>query len=116
MYRSARYRGNKPLRCRQDIMHQSTLEARRCDELHLMQQGGLIQDLEAHPQPVFRLEINGVHICKYLADFRYVDAETGETVGEDVKGWRTETYNLKRRMMKAIHNIVVREVTRTTKS
>jgi len=106
----ARYQGNRPLRCSQNVMHQSTAEARRCNELHLMQQGGLIQELEAHPQPRFDLEVNGVKVCKYLADFQYVDAETGQTIVEDVKGWRTEVYKLKRKLMLACHGIEVEEV------
>ena len=93
-------------------MHQSTLECRRCDELHLMERGGLIRDLQAHPQPRYRLDVNDVHLCDYLADFRYTDAETGEEVVEDVKGWRTETYRLKKRLMLALHGVEIREVTR----
>ena len=32
----------------------------------------------------------------YRADFVYIDTETGQTVVEDVKGFRTEAYRLKR--------------------
>jgi hypothetical protein len=115
LYRLNRKRtkyGAKAKRCREGVMHQSTLEARRCSELHLMQKGGLISDLEAHPQPRYRLDVEGVHICDYLADFRYLDTETGEEVVEDVKGWRTEVYKLKKRLMLACFGIEIREVTR----
>ena len=103
---------NKPTRCRQGLMHHSGMEARRCDELHLMQQGELIADLEAHPQPRFDLKVNDAHICHYLADFAYRDLETGERVVEDVKGHATEVYKLKERLMLAIHGIEIRRVTR----
>jgi len=82
-------------------MHQSTLEARRCDELHLMQRGGLIRDLRAHPQVRFRLEVNGTHICDYLADFVYYDLDRGREVIEDTKGMITEVSKLKMRLMAA---------------
>ncbi len=93
-------------------MHQSTLEAARCTELHLMQRGGLISELKAHPQPRFRLDVEGVHICDYMADFRYIDNETEQTVVEDTKGFKTEIYKLKERLMVAIHDIEVSVVTR----
>lgn len=93
-------------------MHQSALESRRCTELHLMQKGGLISGLEAHPQPRFELDVNGVHIAAYLGDFRYFDKERGETIVEDAKGRRTREYEIKRRLMLAIHGIVISEVRR----
>lgn len=46
----------------------------------------------------------------YVADFVYVDANTGETVVEDVKGVRTDAYVLKRKMMLWFYGIRVREV------
>lgn len=109
-YRGSKF-GNIPNRCSAGIMHQSKLEARRCTELHLMQQGGLISDLEAHPQPRLRLDVNGEHICSYLPDFRYI-TDTGETVLEDTKGIRTEVYKLKARLVKALYGLEVREVRR----
>lgn len=101
---------NRPTRCRQNVMHQSMAESRRCDELHLMQSGGLIRDLKAHPQERFRLDVNGTHICDYMADFTYEDCATGERICEDVKGQRTREYELKKRLMLACLNIEVREV------
>lgn len=99
--------GNRPTRCREGVMHHSGKEARRCDELHLLQQGGLISDLEAHPQPRFDLRVNGVEVCRYVADFAYV--ENGARVVEDTKGHRTREYELKRRLMLAVHGVEVRE-------
>ena len=106
---------NRPLRCRQNVMHQSTGEARRCDELHLMQQGGLIRDLEAHPQVRFRLDVDGHHICDYLADFVYYDNERKERVVEDVKGFQTEISKFKLKLMAAIHGVNV-ELVRNSKA
>ena len=50
----------------------------------------------------------------YIADFLYTDSATGETIVEDVKGYKKGTaYDLfvaKRKLMLLIHNIKVREV------
>lgn len=107
--RNSKYNA-RPTRCRQNITHHSAMEAARCNELHVLQEGGLIRDLEAHPQPRFDLAVNDVHITRYMADFRYTDAETGQTVVEDVKGHATQEYQLKKRLMLAVHGIEVQEV------
>lgn len=106
-----RVRGAIPTVCNQGVHHQSKLEATRCNTLHLMQQGNLISELEAHPQPIYRLEVNGVLITTYRADFRYRN-EDGALVVEDTKGWETEIFKLKERLMKAIHDIVIEKVRR----
>ena len=98
---------NRPNRCRDGKMHQSTAEARRCDELSLMEAGGLIRDLRAHPQVRFRLDVDGHHICDYLADFVYFDKERNCEVVEDVKGHQTEVSKFKLRLMEAVHGVNV---------
>ena len=90
------------------ILFQSRKEARRYTELKAMQGGGVIRDLEL--QPKFRLEVNGIHVCDYFADFRYYDIERGRIVVEDAKGIRTREYVLKSRLMRAVHEIEVEEV------
>lgn len=46
--------------------------------------------------------------CAYYADFVYF--ENGERIVEDVKGVRTEAYKIKRKLMRWIHGIEIREV------
>lgn len=60
-------------------------------------------------QVPYLIEINGVKICKYLADFRvtYCDG-TVEVV--DVKGYRTDIYRIKKKLVKAVHGIEIIEV------
>ena len=99
--------GNIPQRV-DGIFFHSKKEARHYKVLKAMQQGGIIRDLET--QPKFKLEINGVHICNYFADFRYYDKELGREVIVDVKGTKTQVYKLKKRLMKAIHGIEIEEV------
>jgi Protein of unknown function (DUF1064) len=113
MIRRNKY-SSRPNRCSEGIMHQSTSEARRCSELHLMQKGGMIRDLKAHPQVRFRLDVDGHHICDYLADFVYFDNERGEKVVEDVKGFQTEISKFKLKLMAAIHGVNV-EIVRSSR-
>jgi hypothetical protein len=45
----------------------------------------------------------------YIADFSYIDS-AGKLVVEDVKGFKTEMYKLKRHLVKEIHGIEVVEI------
>lgn len=47
--------------------------------------------------------------CYYVADFVYQDCMTGMTVVEDCKGFRTEAYKIKRKLMMWIHGINIKE-------
>ena len=86
----------------------SRREANRYCVLRALLQAGAIRDL--HCQVPFVLSVNGQKICRYIADFVYILTETGETVTEDAKGMRTPVYKLKKRLMLAIHGIVIKEV------
>lgn len=48
--------------------------------------------------------------CTYKADFVYIDCKTGETVVEDVKGVKTEVYKIKKKLMRWVHGITIKEV------
>jgi hypothetical protein len=100
----AKYRNRKHLV--ENIKFDSIAEARRYIDLRLLEKGGKITDLTL--QPVYDLHVCGVLVCRYKADFRYL--ESGAVVVEDVKGVRTPTYRLKKKLMKAIHGIDIREV------
>lgn len=106
-FAQARKYRNQPTVCRQGKTHPSRLEARRCDELHLMQSAGAIKKLQAHPQPRFWLIVNSVLVGTYVADFAY--DERGEQIVEDTKGVKTPLYKLKRRLMLACHGIEIRD-------
>ncbi len=85
------------------ISFASKKEARRYMDLCLLLKAGEIRDLVL--QPKFPLEVLGVKICTYVADFQYdlklVD-EWFETI-EDVKGVRTPVYLLKKKLFEAIY-------------
>lgn len=77
----------------------SKAEARRYQQLRLMQMGGEISGLEL--QRRFVVFEKGAASIEYVADFCYRDERTRENVVEDVKGVRTEAYRLKRKMFLA---------------
>lgn len=91
------------------IRFASRMEARRYTQLWLMQRAGEILDLEL--QPEFPVEINGIRVFKYVADFRYVDRATGETIVEDTKGYKTPVYRLKKICVEAGYGIKILETT-----
>lgn len=90
------------------IEFDSKKESRRYVELRMRLRAGEITDLKYHE--VFELNVEGAKVCKYEADFTYI--ENGQLVVEDVKSKATRklpTYRLKKKLMKAIHNIEIKE-------
>ena len=83
----------------------SQREYRRWRELFAQQQAGRISGLRR--QVPFKLHVNGIAICRYVADLVYV--ENGQRVVEDVKGRKTAMYLLKRKWMLAEYGIEIRE-------
>lgn len=74
-------------------------EFKRLGELILLQKVGEIRNLEV--QPVYPIIVEGVRICEYRADFRYV--KSGSVVVEDKKGVETPVYVLKRKLVEALY-------------
>jgi hypothetical protein len=87
------------------ITFDSVAESERYWDLKLLVMAGEISDLKL--QPSFDLEVNGVEICEYMADFSYIDKKTGETVYEDVKGMDLRLSQIKRKLVKALYGIDV---------
>jgi hypothetical protein len=107
----------------------SEIERDRYFELRQSSLYGDIIDLKVHPEFTIKAP-NGNEICKYTADFSYNIAKTGEYVVEDVKSYNKKTYydingkkktkyfgtktteawSLRRRMMKELMGINVREI------
>ena len=84
----------------------SRWEAERWGQLKAMERAGIVTQLER--QIKYELSVNDVKICDYIADFRYLlEEENGlsKLVVEDAKGVLTPEFKLKKKMMKAIHNI-----------
>lgn len=105
----------------------SRKEARRYEELLLLQRAGKISNLrsqvpyelipaqyetyERYGKSGNRLK-DGIKLVEravtYVADFVYT--ENGKTVVEDTKGVRTADYIIKRKLMLHIHGIKIREI------
>lgn len=104
-------------------------EARRWEQLLLLQKAGEITDLErqvtyelipAQYETIERYSKTGRRLqdklrlverkVEYVADFVYHDAKTGELVVEDTKGVRTKDYIIKRKLMYAVYAIKIKEV------
>lgn len=88
------------------VTYDSKKEAKRAGELALLQRAGEISDLQR--QVRYLLDVNGVPICHYRADFTYRERGAGFVV-EDVKGVRTPEFILKSKLMLAVHGITIRE-------
>lgn len=113
------------------ITFDSVKEARRYQELKLLLYAGKILDLEIQKKfvliPAQYENTNEVisrgknkgqpkrgklleRECAYIADFAYLDVETGNCVVEDTKGFRTKDYIIKRKLMLWVHGIKIEEI------
>lgn len=83
----------------------SKKEARRFDELMLLQRAGVIKDLLCQPeyelQPSFKCNGKTIRAIAYRGDFYYVEVETDQKVVEDVKSpaTRTALFEVKMKIM-----------------
>ena len=60
--------------------------------------------------PAVRLKGRKKPALRYVADFVWVDAATGEQVVEDVKGAVTDVWRIKQHLMMSVHGIEVKEI------
>ncbi len=94
------------------IEFDSKKEANRYQELLLLQKNGIITDLKRQVPytlvPAFNLGRKRYRPMSYIADFVY--KENGKEVVEDTKGYRTEVYKIKKKLMAYIYQIEIREV------
>ena len=93
----------------------SRKEAKRYQELALLENVGAIKNLSRQVKfvliPSQRDEATGKVVereCSYKADFEYT--EDGKTVVEDVKGFKTKEYIIKRKLLLWRYGIRIREV------
>jgi hypothetical protein len=90
------------------IVFDSKKEAKRYQELKILQKAGIISGLRL--QPEYEVSLMGQKICKYRGDFWYVDTKTEGAVIEDVKGMKTPVYRLKKKLVEAYYGIKIIEV------
>ncbi len=113
---------------RDGMTFDSLKEYRRWNELVLLERAGLIQNLQRQVKfvliPAQREYCNEIYTkgkkkgcfkpgkllekeLSYIADFVYT--ENGKGVVEDSKGFRTQEYKIKRKLMLYIHGIRIKE-------
>ena len=111
------------------IVFDSVRECNRWTELKLLERAGQIQNLERQVKyvliPAQREFCNEIYTkgrkkgcfkpgkllekeCSYIADFVYI--QNGKLVVEDTKGFRTEAYKIKRKLMLHVHGIRIKEI------
>lgn len=108
---------NQKCTCCQGHLHDSKKEAKRCNTLYMMQESGLIENLEIQKPFVlipaqYRDGKCVERQCKYIADFVYT--KDGGIVAEDVKGYRKgnayNVFSIKRKLMLERYGIRVIEI------
>lgn len=95
------------------ITFDSRREAYRYLVLKGMEEEGVIEDLRRQVRyeliPAF--DVDGKHYRPvfYVADFVYLDKETGKEVVEDVKGMRTDVYRIKSKLFARRYGMSIKE-------
>lgn len=84
------------------IKFDSKKEATRYKQLKMLEQMGEIRDLELQKsfelQPKFKKNNKSYRNIVYKADFYYFSIKEGKYICEDVKGFKTDVYTLKKKM------------------
>lgn len=112
LYRPPKY-GNKKVTF-DGIEFDSMKEMNRYAELKLLERAKKIKNLQTQVKytliPAQRIDGKVVEReCNYIADFVYND-KSGKLVVEDTKGFRTDTYKIKRKLMLWVHGIRIKEI------
>lgn len=90
------------------IAFDSKKEAKRYQELKLLERGGVISDLDCQVKFELIPKQEGERPCYYVADFVYT--ENGKKVVEDVKGYKgNPVWIIKRKLMLERHGIKILE-------
>ena len=99
--------GNRKLKAPDGQVFDSVKEFHRWGCLRLLERAGRITDLKR--QVTFELipKQQGERACTYVADFTYY--ENGQYVVEDCKGFKTDVYRIKKKLMLWVHGIHIKE-------
>lgn len=85
-----------------NIVFQSNLEAKRYRQLSLLEKAKEIKDLKLQVkfelQPKFIKNGKTIQAINYIADFVYYDNKLNKTIVEDTKGFKTDTFKIKKKM------------------
>ena len=100
--------GNKPITI-DGITFQSIKEGSRWQKLRLLERAGEITGLARQVRIELVPKTTLYRAVYYIADFVYFDKKSGKTVYEDTKGYRTQIYELKKKLLYWRHGIEVKE-------
>jgi hypothetical protein len=81
-------------------MHHSRFEAGYCNDLHRLKRQGEV--LEIRTQVKYSMDVNGIHITNYYADF-VVTGKDGAVSVHETKGMVTDVYIIKKRLFSACY-------------
>ena len=98
------------------IKFDSKKEPTRYEQLKILKRAGMIRDLEL--QPLFVLQEaytnnkgEKVRAITYKADFIYFDKYLDRYIVEDVKGFKTDVYKLKKKLFEYQYpNLTIEEI------
>ena len=91
------------------ITFASKKEAQRYRELKLLERAGEISNLQLQVPYIIIEKSKYGRAIKYVADFVYQESgKNGPTV-EDTKGYRTDVYKLKKRLLAEKYSIEIKE-------
>lgn len=111
------WRGRSKYHARKTTVNGITFDSRKEAYRYLVLKGmedeGAIENLrrQVRYELVPAFDVDGRHyrpVC-YVADFVYVDKETGKEVVEDVKGMRTDAYKLKSKLFARRYGMSIKE-------
>lgn len=92
------------------IKFDSLKESRRYAELKLLEKAGKIRDIELQKKFEICAKSKGKRALYYIADFVYWDNTVNQMIVEDVKGYKTPIYNIKKRMIYEKYGIEIKEI------
>ena len=94
------------------ITFDSKREAKRYQELKLMERAGVIKDLQRQVRvelvPPFNCDGKHFRGVYYVVDFTYTDS-SGSVIWEDVKGMKTSVYLIKRKLVAYRYQKIIKE-------
>lgn len=100
--------GAKKVKAPDGQVFDSKQEFQRYGVLRLLERAGKISNLRRQVSFELIPKQKGERACTYIADFAYTD-EKGDLIVEDSKGFRTDAYKIKRKLMLWVHGIRIKE-------
>ena len=104
-YKESKYKNKKVIY--DGITFDSQKERNHYIGLKMLERAGEIKDLELQKvfelQPSFKKNNKTYRKITYKADFCYFNIKEGKYIVEDVKGFKTEVYKLKKKMFEYVY-------------